>query len=206
MDVLKELPKWALIAALAYAGVLISYAVYDNRSVELFPPKISARAVQPEASQRSALPEEPNSLKAPDPNEWVSKSDVEKLYIAKDVVQRDYVLRSAVPPALPSFASGVWHHVAFSNAGGGAVQDWLNNMSPPADGVVVQYDGSAHNTFHVWYRGRDSGTRYKYQYGSPGEFIDPAPRNFFLPDQTLIPAGIGGAGNDAVPIYFVASH
>ena len=40
---MKVLPKWLLIAIALYIAVLTSYAVYDNRSVEFFPPKIAAK-------------------------------------------------------------------------------------------------------------------------------------------------------------------
>jgi len=39
-DILKKLPSWLIVAAVVYVAVLVSYAVYEDRAVELWPPKI----------------------------------------------------------------------------------------------------------------------------------------------------------------------
>ena len=91
-------------------------------------------------------------------------------------------------------------------ADGRQVADRLTRIGPPQDAVVVAYDGSSNNTFHVWYRGQGSGTRYSYTYAENAELTDPPRTNYFLPEAGVVPAGIGGAGNTAVPIYFVATR
>lgn len=40
MDFLKIIPKWALVALIGYVAILISFAVWDGRGVEFWPPKI----------------------------------------------------------------------------------------------------------------------------------------------------------------------
>ena len=92
------------------------------------------------------------------------------------------------------------------NQSGQAVAQRLNQIAPPQDAVVIAYDGSSHNTFHVWYRGQGTSTKYEYRGGSSTELVDPPRTNFFLPEPGVIPAGIGGAGSDAVPIYFIATQ
>jgi hypothetical protein len=41
--ILKKLPNWLILAAACYVVLLVSYAVLDNRAVELWPPKIHAK-------------------------------------------------------------------------------------------------------------------------------------------------------------------
>lgn len=40
MEMIKELPKWLVIGLFLYVASLLSYAVYDKRTVDFFPPKI----------------------------------------------------------------------------------------------------------------------------------------------------------------------
>lgn len=192
MDVLKTLPKWLLVAIFVYVAILFSYAVYDNRSIELFPPRISAKQSGPTSTTQE--------LAADGLRDYVAKSEVEAKYLAKAVVERDYVRRTR-------FIPGEWRYFAIAGGSGAAVQNRLNQIQPPPDGLVIAYDGSANNTFHVWYRGGGTGASYKYLAGTPEELVDPPIRNFFLADQTRVPAGIGGSGGAAVPIYFeVTTH
>lgn len=62
MEFLKTLPKWLVVAISAYVAVLFSYAVYDNRAVELFPPKISAKALPTTAANSMAAQPKPVDL------------------------------------------------------------------------------------------------------------------------------------------------
>ncbi|MDN0083685.1 hypothetical protein QU487_13110 [Crenobacter sp. SG2305] len=39
-DILKKLPTWLIVAAVVYVAGLVSYAVFENRTVEFWPPKI----------------------------------------------------------------------------------------------------------------------------------------------------------------------
>jgi hypothetical protein len=179
MDVLKILPKWLLIAIFVYVAILLSYAVYDNRSVQLFPPSISAKPGPTSNNQADCI----------------AKSEVEAKYLSKVVVERDYVKRAR-------FVAGEWRYFAIAGGIGGAVQNRLNDIQPPPEGLFIAYDGSASNTFHVWYRGSGTGVRYRYSVGTSDELTDPPDRNFFMADQTRVPAGIGTSGGVAVPIYF----
>jgi hypothetical protein len=43
-DILKTLPRWIVLIGIVYVAGLLTYAVYDNRTVEFFPPKIHERA------------------------------------------------------------------------------------------------------------------------------------------------------------------
>ncbi len=169
MDLLKTLPKWLLVSILAYIAVLFSYAVYDNRTIEFFPPKIFAKEPHiPAVSSASSS----------------SQSTIHST------------------TSLQHFNLGDWGYFAIAKQGGAAVQDRLNQIQPPPDGLVIAYDGSANDTFHVWYRGGGTGARYKYRSGTPNELKDPPDYNFFFADQARVPAGIGTAGGVAVPIYF----
>ena len=85
---------------------------------------------------------------------------------------------------------------------GADVEARLNQIQPPPDGLVIAYDGSANDTFHVWYRGGASGKHYTYSPGRADELRNPPTHTFFLADPTRVPAGIGTAGGVAVPIYF----
>jgi hypothetical protein len=180
MDVLKTLPKWLLIAIFVYVAILLSYAVYDNRSVEIFPPRISAKTTDLTSNNQA---------------DRIAKSDVDSKYLPKAVVERDYVQRAR-------FVAGEWRYFAIAGGSGKAVEDRLNAIQPPPEGLFIAYDGSANNTFHVWYRGSGTGVHYKYQVGTSDELTDPPDRNFFMADQTRVPAGIGTSGGVAVPIYF----
>ena len=166
--------------------MLFSYAVYDNRSVELFPPKISAKEASPSSNPHGPIAQV---------SDCIAKSEVEAHYVATAIVERDYIPRQHSTPS-------EWRYFAMPNQGGGAVQDRLNQIQPPPDGLVIAYDGSANNTFHVWYRGSGSGASYTYVVGTANDLRNPPTRTFFLADQTRVPAGIGGLGGVAVPIYF----
>jgi len=64
---LRELPKWAIVAVLIYVAVLVSYSVYDNRRVDFWPPAIHSRT--------PAAVAETSSLKAQlDDTTWVCSS------------------------------------------------------------------------------------------------------------------------------------
>jgi hypothetical protein len=43
MELLKLVPKWLLLVMAGYVVVLLSYAAYDNRTINLWPPRIEAR-------------------------------------------------------------------------------------------------------------------------------------------------------------------
>lgn len=111
----------------------------------------------------------------------------------------------SIVPERPRFADGQWRYLAMPGASGEEVARRLTEIGPPQNSVVVSYDGSSHNTFHVWYRGQGTSTRYTYAWGRNSDLADPPRLNFFLSEPGVIPAGIGGAGNTAVPIYFVAT-
>jgi hypothetical protein len=40
---LSAIPKWLIVAATVYVALLVSYAVFDNRQVEFWPPKIHSK-------------------------------------------------------------------------------------------------------------------------------------------------------------------
>jgi hypothetical protein len=106
----------------------------------------------------------------------------------------------------PSFADGQWHHLSFPTGNGLEVASRLTEIGPPEDGVVISYDGSRNNTFHVWYRGAGTGTRYSYTLGTAADLAGDPLKNFFLQENGVIPAGIGGIGDSAIPIFFVATR
>ena len=112
----------------------------------------------------------------------------------------------AVPERRPRFADGQWHYFAMPKASGVDVARRLTEIGPPQDSLVVSYDGSANNTFHIWYRGQGTSTRYTYESGEGTDLSEPPRTNTFLPEPGVVPAGIGGIGTTAVPIYFVATR
>jgi hypothetical protein len=181
-DLLKTLPKWLLVATLVYVAVLLSYAVYDNRDVEFFPPKISAKPPNRTSDSRGPAAD------------CIAKSVVETQYVPKEVVERDYARKQHFNPS-------EWRYFAIAHQSAD-VENRLNQIQPPPEGLVIDYDGSANDTFHVWYRGGGSGKHYTYQFGKANELVNPPTRTFFLADPTRVPAGIGTAGGVAVPIYF----
>ena len=110
-----------------------------------------------------------------------------------------------VCPDRSSFVAGEWHYEAIKDTGK-VVASRLNELRPKPGDIVVRYDGSANDTFHVWYRG--GGSKVKYQYSSAGtEDLKELPEwNYFLPSAEIVPAGIGTGGGRPVPIYFRASN
>ncbi len=47
MDYLKIIPKWTLIALIGYVAILFSFAVWDGRRVEFWPPRIYENPIAP---------------------------------------------------------------------------------------------------------------------------------------------------------------
>lgn len=104
--------------------------------------------------------------------------------------------RDTVPPTRQ------WRHLALPGSSGDQVADRLNDIGPPPQTVVVTYDSLA-NTFHVWYAGAGSGARYEYGFAPASDLNTKEPtRNYFVNDGATVPAGIGRAGTDAVPLFF----
>jgi hypothetical protein len=171
--------------------------------------KTQRLALEQKANELEGCRRIPVSATAPDPSACraLLAPEIDTQYLKKTDVQRDYVSRSQLPEApkvRPSFDSQ-WRYFAMANAEGAAVARRLTEIGPPQDAVVIAYDGSSHNTFHVWYRGQGTHTRYEYLGGRGSDFADPPRTGFFLSESGVIPAGIGGIGNTAVPIYFVAT-
>ena len=110
------------------------------------------------------------------------------------------------PKLRPTFSVGQWRYFSMPSKTGVEVATRLTEIGPPEDSVVVAYDGSPNNTFHVWYRGQDTATKYTYSYGASLDLADPPRKNYFLQETGIIPAGIGGIANSAVPIYFLATR
>lgn len=106
----------------------------------------------------------------------------------------------------PRFSDGQWRYFAMPGATGIEVARRLTEIGPPQDALIVSYDGSSNNTFHIWYRGQGTSTRYTYNYGVNGDLKDPPRMNYFLTEPGVVPAGIGGVGNTPVPIWFVATR
>jgi hypothetical protein len=125
--------------------------------------------------------------------------EISSQYVRKADVERDYVPRSQT-----RFVGGQWRYLAMPKATGVDVARRLTEISPPRNSVVVSYDGSQ-NVFHVWYRGQGTSTRYTYDVGTGADLTDPPRTNFFLSEEGVVPAGIGGIGGTAVPIFFVAT-
>lgn len=46
MEILKLLPKWALVFFAFYLAAATSFAIYDNRAIHFWPPSIEARQVE----------------------------------------------------------------------------------------------------------------------------------------------------------------
>jgi hypothetical protein len=133
-------------------------------------------------------------------------TEIDSQYVTRTEVQQNYVLKSQVSETSkprPRF-DNQWRYLSLPNTTGQDVARRLTEIGPPEDAVVIAYDGSSHNTFHVWYRGQGTGTKYHYSGGRGTDLTDPPGKNVFLPEAGLIPAGIGGIGNVAVPIYFLA--
>ena len=61
MEILKKLPQWVLVFLVFYIAVLVSYAVYDNRKVQFWPPIIYEKE-----TNNSIIPDEE---KCPSPDE-----------------------------------------------------------------------------------------------------------------------------------------
>lgn len=100
-------------------------------------------------------------------------------------------------------ALATWRHLSMPKATGHEVAQRLTEIGPKPADLVVQYDGWK-NTFHVWYRGAGSGTRYRYAGGTVEDLRDGPVSPFgFINDGRIVPAGIGGIGDDAVLIYFL---
>jgi hypothetical protein len=96
-DFLKTLPKWLLVAIFVYVAILFSYAVYDNRSVQLFPPSISAKP--PDTNSHGATTDGVQGC--------ITKAEVADKYLAKAVVDRDYIQRTR-------FVLGEWRYFAIA--------------------------------------------------------------------------------------------
>ena len=106
----------------------------------------------------------------------------------------------------PIFSDGQWRYVSMPSKTGVEVATRLTEIGPPEDAVAVACDGSANNTFHVWYRGQGTATKYTDADGAGIDLADPPRKNYLLHETGIIPAGIAGAGNSAVPIYFLATR
>ncbi len=106
-----------------------------------------------------------------------------------------------IPPA------SQWKHIAMPvGASGSDVANKLTDLGPAPQNVVVEYDGSSNNIFHIWYVAGGPRWTYAYTPGRANELnTSPPPLNFFINDGTIVPAGIGGEGGVATPIYFTAS-
>jgi len=44
-DIVKRLPTWLVLAIACYVAVLVSYAMFDNRRIDLWPPTIHSKGV-----------------------------------------------------------------------------------------------------------------------------------------------------------------
>lgn len=42
-ELLQKVPSWLIVAIIAYIALLISYAVYDDRTIDFWPPKIHSK-------------------------------------------------------------------------------------------------------------------------------------------------------------------
>ncbi|MCW3480972.1 hypothetical protein OL229_15595 [Neisseriaceae bacterium JH1-16] len=57
-EIIKKLPNWLILAAAVYIAVLASYAVFNNQTVEFWPPTIHAKdeASGPAAGKQPSVP------------------------------------------------------------------------------------------------------------------------------------------------------
>jgi hypothetical protein len=129
--------------------------------------------------------------------------------IPKQTVESDYVLRgqaTALGESVRRVDATKWRYLAMPGASGDQVAARLTEIGPAEDSVVVEYDSSVKNTFHVWYAGGGTGTRFQYDFAQPHVLKSNPAFNFFRSEPGLVPAGIGGVGNEAVPIFFRVSR
>ena len=95
-----------------------------------------------------------------------------------------------------------WQYLPLAGKNGDEVAAELTRIGPAEDSVVVVYDGGTKNTFHVWYSGGKTGTKFQYDYAQPNALRGDPKFNYFRNEPGMVPAGIGGVGNDSVPIFF----
>jgi len=94
-----------------------------------------------------------------------------------------------------------WKYFSMKDTGKN-VAERLNQISPYSGSLVATSD-TRDGTFHIWYRGESTGSRFEYKIGSAADLSNPPPRtNFFVKNDKFIPIGIGTLSGDVVPIYF----
>jgi len=124
-DIVKKLPTWFILAIACYVAVLVSYAMFDNRQIDLWPPKIHPKGVS----------SDPASVK-PARVPWVSIGAATPKFPAADCPARlpaSLVLASAekVKPATWGDSEGLW----FGELKGNTV--WLECRQVGAATVVM---------------------------------------------------------------------
>jgi len=101
-DIVKRLPTWLVLAIACYVAVLVSYAMFDNRRIDLWPPTIHPKGV-------SSEPASPKHARVP----WVSIDTATPKFTAADCPARlpaSLSLASAenVKPATWGDRDGLW--------------------------------------------------------------------------------------------------
>ena len=91
MDFLKNIPKWALIALIVYLAFLITFAIFDGRRVDLWPPVIHEKTISPNGdlvSENAALKRKLTAKKS-----YLSPQETIELFPEK--VRRETVKQTA---------------------------------------------------------------------------------------------------------------
>ena len=124
-DIVKRLPTWFVLAIACYVAVLVSFAMFDNRQIDLWPPRIYAKG-------GSSDPASAKPARAP----WVSIGAATPNFPAADCPARlpaSLALASAenVKPATWGDSEGLW----FAALKGNTV--WLSCRQVGATTVVM---------------------------------------------------------------------
>ena len=140
-DIVKKLPTWLILAIACYVAVLVSYAMFDNRKIDLWPPTIHPKGV-------SSDPASAKPARAP----WVSIGEATTKFPAADCPTRlpaSLALASAenVHPATWGDRENLWFAELKGNTVwlgcrqvGAATAVMVGAAGPEADSTKVAVD------------------------------------------------------------------